>query len=73
MVDSEEEEEEEQEEGEEVEDSDKSDGELNADAEQNIGYDTVCAICDNGGEILPYVFIIQVYDHEDLLCFTMLH
>ncbi|KAK7286951.1 hypothetical protein RJT34_22323 [Clitoria ternatea] len=35
------------------EESDKSDGELSADGEQNVGYDTVCAICDNGGEILP--------------------
>jgi len=42
------------------EENDKSDGEgeLNLDEEQDIGYDTVCAICDNGGEILPYVFII---------------
>ncbi|XP_050874338.1 protein ENHANCED DOWNY MILDEW 2 isoform X1 [Lathyrus oleraceus] len=44
IVDSEEEEEEEKSEVE---------GELNVDGEQNIGYDTVCAICDNGGEILP--------------------
>ncbi|XP_004516998.1 protein ENHANCED DOWNY MILDEW 2-like isoform X2 [Cicer arietinum] len=44
VVDSEEEEEEQ---------NDKSDGELNVDEEQNIGYDTVCAICDNGGEVLP--------------------
>ncbi|KOM58566.1 hypothetical protein LR48_Vigan11g160000 [Vigna angularis] len=27
--------------------------ELNLVGEQNIGYDTVCSICDNGGEILP--------------------
>jgi len=42
------------------EENDKSDGEgvLNLDEEQDIGYDTVCAICDNGGEILPYVFTI---------------
>lgn len=40
------------------------------DGEQNIGYDTVCAICDNGGEILPYVFTIQVYDHKDLFSFV---
>jgi len=32
--------------------------ELNPDGQHNIGYDTVCSICDNGGEILPYVFII---------------
>ncbi|XP_061362185.1 protein ENHANCED DOWNY MILDEW 2-like [Gastrolobium bilobum] len=31
----------------------ESDGELNTDGEQYIGYDTVCAICDNGGDILP--------------------
>ncbi|KAL9303536.1 hypothetical protein ACSQ67_020799 [Phaseolus vulgaris] len=31
----------------------QSDGKLNPDGEQNIGYDTVCSICDNGGEILP--------------------
>jgi len=36
----------------------QSDGKLNPNGEQNIGYDTVCSICDNGGEILPYVFII---------------
>ncbi|KAL2319804.1 hypothetical protein Fmac_028773 [Flemingia macrophylla] len=35
------------------EENDQSDSELNPDVEQNIGYDTVCAICDNGGEILP--------------------
>ncbi|KHN47582.1 PHD finger-containing protein [Glycine soja] len=35
------------------EENDQSDGELDPDGEQNIGYDTVCAICDNGGEILP--------------------
>ncbi|XP_020240370.1 protein ENHANCED DOWNY MILDEW 2 isoform X2 [Cajanus cajan] len=35
------------------EENDQSDTELNPDGEQNIGYDTVCAICDNGGEILP--------------------
>ncbi|KAK7386178.1 hypothetical protein VNO78_26212 [Psophocarpus tetragonolobus] len=35
------------------EENDQSDGELHPDGEQNIGYDTVCAICDNGGEILP--------------------
>ncbi|KAK7267304.1 hypothetical protein RIF29_19973 [Crotalaria pallida] len=34
------------------EDNDESDGDLNAEG-QSIGYDTVCAICDNGGEILP--------------------
>ncbi|XP_045810135.1 protein ENHANCED DOWNY MILDEW 2-like [Trifolium pratense] len=51
----EEEKEEEEEEVEGLEANDKSDGEgeLNVDEEQNIGYDTVCAICDNGGEILP--------------------
>ncbi|XP_027907180.1 protein ENHANCED DOWNY MILDEW 2-like [Vigna unguiculata] len=27
--------------------------ELNPDGQHNIGYDTVCSICDNGGEILP--------------------
>ncbi|XP_019453792.1 PREDICTED: protein ENHANCED DOWNY MILDEW 2-like isoform X2 [Lupinus angustifolius] len=37
----------------EEEEIDESDSELNAEVEQNIGYDTVCAICDNGGEILP--------------------
>ncbi|KAE9590196.1 putative histone-lysine N-methyltransferase chromatin regulator PHD family [Lupinus albus] len=37
----------------EEEEIDESDGELNAEGEQNIGYDTVCAICDNGGDILP--------------------
>ncbi|CAL0321604.1 unnamed protein product [Lupinus luteus] len=37
----------------EEEEIDESDGELNAEEEQNIGYDTVCAICDNGGDILP--------------------
>ncbi|CAJ1948904.1 unnamed protein product [Sphenostylis stenocarpa] len=31
----------------------QSDGEYNPKGEQNIGYDTVCSICDNGGEILP--------------------
>ncbi|TKY68853.1 ENHANCED DOWNY MILDEW 2 [Spatholobus suberectus] len=35
------------------EENEQSDGELNPNGEQNIGYDTVCAICDNGGEILP--------------------
>lgn len=42
------------------EDTDNSDGEeLIADEGHLIGsYDTVCAICDNGGEILPYVPLI---------------
>ncbi|RDX86204.1 Protein ENHANCED DOWNY MILDEW 2, partial [Mucuna pruriens] len=35
------------------EENDQSDGELDPSGEQTIGYDTVCAICDNGGEILP--------------------
>ncbi|KAK2405930.1 protein ENHANCED DOWNY MILDEW [Trifolium repens] len=50
-----EEDEKEEEEVVEEEENDKSDGEgeLNVDEDQNIGYDTVCAICDNGGEILP--------------------
>ena len=47
-----------------------SDDELNADVGQNIGYDTVCAICDNGGEILPYVFVVQVHDHKDFYSFA---
>lgn len=62
-----EEDEEEKEKEDEDEENEKSDSELNMDGEQNIGYDTVCAICDNGGEILPYVFTLQVSDHKDLL------
>jgi hypothetical protein len=57
------------------EENDKSDGEgeLNVDEDQNIGYDTVCAICDNGGEILPYVFTILVSDHKYILLFFSYH
>ena len=54
----------------EEEENDMSDDELNADVGQNIGYDTVCAICDNGGEILPYVFVVQVHDHKDFYSFA---
>jgi hypothetical protein len=59
----------------EEEENDKSDGEgeLNVDEDQNIGYDTVCAICDNGGEILPYVFTILVSDHKYILLFFSYH
>ncbi|CAK8560024.1 unnamed protein product [Lathyrus sativus] len=63
-------------ESEEEEEDDKSEGEgeLNVDGEQNIGYDTVCAICDNGGEVLPCEgrclrsFHATIEDGRDSLC-----
>ncbi|XLS58146.1 hypothetical protein HN51_007901, partial [Arachis hypogaea] len=51
--------------------SDKSDGELDVNVGQSVGYDTICAICDNGGEILSYVFSIQVHGYKDLHYFAL--
>ncbi|XP_020965455.1 protein ENHANCED DOWNY MILDEW 2-like isoform X2 [Arachis ipaensis] len=56
------------------EESDKSDGELGVNVGQSVGYDTVCAICDNGGEILPCEgrclrsFHPTIEDGKDSLC-----
>ncbi|XP_058743355.1 protein ENHANCED DOWNY MILDEW 2-like isoform X2 [Vicia villosa] len=67
IVESEEEEEEE-------DDKSEGEGELNVNGEQSIGYDTVCAICDNGGEILPCEgrclrsFHATIEDGRDTLC-----
>ncbi|XP_052108372.1 protein ENHANCED DOWNY MILDEW 2 isoform X2 [Arachis duranensis] len=58
----------------EEEESDKSDGELGVNVGQSVGYDTVCAICDNGGEILPCEgrclrsFHPTIEDGKDSLC-----
>lgn len=43
------------------EDANDSAGEESSDdRNHSVGsYDTVCAICDNGGEILPYVPVIS--------------
>ncbi|MED6222000.1 hypothetical protein PIB30_060170 [Stylosanthes scabra] len=60
----------------EEEESDKSDAELGVGGvgQSVVGYDTVCAICDNGGEILPCEgrclrsFHPTIEDGKDSLC-----